>query len=198
MPRHKGNTNNSALIDLFLRANEIKTIPRTGWVREKVKDPESVAEHLFSLSFITMQLAPILSERLEYPLNIPKLIKMALLHDFGEIEVGDIVVYRGAKINIEQMKEKEKNERKAIKNLFAATDKSNLMLSFFDEFLERETLEAKILWQLDRFDFALQALSYELTQGIVLDEFFEHARANITDELLLELLDETLKRRPKT
>jgi putative hydrolase of HD superfamily len=188
----------SPYIDLFLRANETKNILRKGWVREKINKPESVAEHLFSLSFITMQLAPLIAERLDYPLNISKLIKMAILHDFGEIETGDIVVARGSKIDLMKREEKEKKERQAIKKIFEKTDTSNEMFMYFDELLERKTIEAKILWQLDTLDIAMQALSYESEQEKNLDEFFEYAKANITDKLLTQLLEEILQRRKKT
>ena len=78
-------------IDLFLFANSTKKIKRSGWMREKIDDSESLAEHIFSLSFLALQLGTELSERLQYPLNKGKLVKMALIHDIGELETGDIV-----------------------------------------------------------------------------------------------------------
>lgn len=188
----------SSIIDLFLRANEAKEIPRTGWGMHGVKNPESVAEHTFSLSFLTLQLAPILSDRLNYPLNINKLVKMAILHDIGEIETGDIVISRGAIIDLQKRQQKEEKEKKGIANLFKDTDKSNLSVSLFEEMIERQTIEATVFWQLDKLDMAIQALYYELQdKGENMTEFFENARAHITDEFLLELLKNVESRRPK-
>lgn len=185
------------LINLFLHVNNSKRIRRTGWVKNDIPHPESVAEHTFSLSFITMQLAPLLSDRLNYPLNTTKLIKMAILHDIGEIETGDLVVYKGGDVDEKKMREKEDKERKGIKKIFSQTDKSHLAVTTFDEMLERKTLESKIFWQLDKLDMALQALVYELEHKRRLPEFFETARAHIHDEFLKELLEEIEGERPK-
>ncbi|MDO8270177.1 MAG: HD domain-containing protein [Candidatus Levybacteria bacterium] len=187
----------SSFISLFLRANESKEIPRTGWGMHGIHDPESVAEHTYSLSFLTLQLSPILSDRLNYPLNVNKLVKMAILHDFGEIETGDIVVSRGSKIDLQLRTVKEEREKRGIKKLFKETDKSNLAVNLFSEMIERETLETKIFWQLDKLDMAIQALYYEQKEGKDLSEFFENAKAHISDEFLLELLTEVTSRRPK-
>lgn len=195
--QRNGSVNYSAFIDLFLRANESKKIPRTGWGMHGIENPESVAEHTFSLSFLTLQLAPMLSDRHNYPLNINKLVKMAILHDIGEIETGDIVVSRGAIIDLQKRRDKEEKEKKGIQKLFKDTDKSNLAVNLFSEMIERETLEANIFWQLDKLDMAIQALEYELAHKKDLSEFFENAKANITDEFLSEMLDEAMSRRPK-
>lgn len=189
--------NSSSLLELFLRANESKRIPRTGWGMHGIGEPESVAEHTYSLSFLTLQLAPMLSDRHSFPLNINKLVKMAILHDIGEIETGDIVVSRGAIIDLQKRRDKEEKEKKGIQKLFKETDKSNLAVNLFSEMIERETLEANIFWQLDKLDMAIQALDYELQHKKDLSEFFENARANITDEFLTELLNEAIHRRPK-
>lgn len=182
-------------VTLFLRVNDSKKLLRTGWVREGIEKPESVAEHLFSLSFLTMQLSPILSKRLGHTLNTHKLLKMAMLHDLAEIEVGDIVTSRGSKTDEKEHAKKELLEKKGIKKLFKNVDPSNLMSALFSECIERETTEAKLLWQLDKLDMALQALSFEIDQKKDLSEFFEHAKVNITDEFLLEILEEAIKRR---
>lgn len=196
--QHNSSVSPSSLIDLFLRANEAKEIPRTGWGMHNVKKPESVAEHTFSLSFLTLQLAPLLSDRLNYPLNINKLVKMAILHDIGEVETGDIVVSRGAIIDLQKREQKEQKEKQGIAQLFKDTDKSNLSVNLFDEMIERKSTEAKIFWQLDKLDMAIQALYYELQgNGEDMTEFFENARAHMSDELLLELLENVESRRPK-
>lgn len=187
----------SSFIDLFLRANEAKEIPRTGWGISGIENPESVAGHTFSLSFLTLQLAPILSDRLDYPLNINKLVKMAILHDFGEIETGDIVVSRGGKTDLQMRATKEEKEMNGIKKLFKDTDKSHFSVTLFSEMIERESTEANIFWQLDKLDMAIQALFYEKKLGNDLSEFFENAKANISDEFLCELFEEIMLRRPK-
>lgn len=198
MARQETSSKVSAFIDLFIRANESKRIPRTGWGMHGIPNPESVAEHTFSLSFLTLQLAPLLSDKHNYPLNINKLVKMAILHDIGEIETGDIVISKGAIIDLQKRREKEEKEKKGIQKLFKDSDKSNLAVNLFAEMVERESMEANIFWQLDKLDMAIQALDYELSHKKDLSEFFENTKAHITDPFLTELLEETISRRPKT
>ena len=184
-------------IDLFLFANASKKTLRSGWVREEIENSESLAEHIFSLSFLTLQLSSELSERLKYPLNKGKLLKMALVHDIGELETGDIVTSRGTIIDAQMLKKKEAQQKASIKKLFKKTDPSNFSLALFQELIDRKSLESQLLWQLDKLAMALQALEYEKLYKKDLSEFFENAKANIHDEFLLELLSEILTRRPK-
>lgn len=185
-------------IDLFLFANSTKRTRRSGWLREKIENSESLAEHIFSLSFLALQLGTELSERLQYPLNKGKLVKMALIHDIGELATGDIVTSRGTIIDQQRLKAKETEQKASIKKLFKKTDPSNFSLVLFQELIDRKTLESQLLWQLDKLDMALQALEYEIAHKKDLSEFFENAKANISDEFLKELLEETIKRRPKS
>jgi 5'-deoxynucleotidase YfbR-like HD superfamily hydrolase len=123
---------------------------------------------------------------------------MALIHDIGELETGDIVTSRGTIIDQQRLKAKEAEQKASIKKLFKKTDPSNFSLALFQELIDRKTLESQLLWQLDKLDMALQALEYEREYGKDLSEFFENAKANISDEFLTELLEETIKRRPKS
>jgi putative hydrolase of HD superfamily len=66
--------------------SELKRIPRTGWLRT-VKNPESVAAHMYQLAVICM-FAP------EH-LDKHRCIFIALCHDMAESVVGDIPTYAG-------------------------------------------------------------------------------------------------------
>jgi putative hydrolase of HD superfamily len=123
---------------------------------------------------------------------------MALIHDIGELETGDIVTSRGTIIDQQRLKAKESEQKASIKKLFKKTDPSNFSLALFQELIDRKTLESQLLWQLDKLDMALQALEYEKEHKKDLSEFFENAKASISDEFLTELLEETIKRRPKS
>ena len=64
----------------------LKRVPRTGWMRT-VKNPESVAEHMYRLAVMCM-LAP-------SGLDVNHCIFLALCHDMAESVVGDIPTYAG-------------------------------------------------------------------------------------------------------
>lgn len=145
-----------------------KRLLRSGWVREKVKDPESIAEHSFRVGVLAMVLADKLGENLDKE----KLIKMALVHDLGELITGDIVVERWDVIDFKKREQKEKEEREGTKKIFDKIEGADEYLAIYDEMVERNTEEARAFWQLDKLEMALQALEYEEEQGKNLEEFF--------------------------
>lgn len=157
-----------------------KKIKRAGWVREKIKNPESVAEHSFRLIVMCMALAKVLKVDQE------KLIKMAIVHDLGETKTGDIVVERGTKIYSQKRIKKEILEEEAIKELLSIFGEEYHRV--FHELIERKSREAKIFWQLDKLEMAFQAKEYEEEQGKDLEEFFKNAEMNIKTPLLKKVL----------
>lgn len=163
-----------------------KKLKRAGWIREKIKDPESVAEHSFRLIVISMVLAKTLK------VNQGKLIKMAIIHDLGETITGDIVVERGKKILAHKRLKKERMEEEAIKELLGVFGQEYHQI--FYELRERKSKEAKIFWQLDKLEMAFQAKEYEEEQGKNLKEFFDNADMHISDSLLRKTLNELTKR----
>ena len=66
-----------SVVDFIAIVGKSKKLRRAGWVREKINNPESVAEHSFRVSILAMVLSDPLG------LDKEKLIKMALLHDLG-------------------------------------------------------------------------------------------------------------------
>ncbi|WP_455619743.1 HD domain-containing protein [Eisenbergiella sp.] len=70
-------------IQFIKEAEQLKNVRRTAWTSEGKQ--ESTAEHSWRLALLAMAVLE------EYPqLNSLKVIKMALLHDIGEIREGDI------------------------------------------------------------------------------------------------------------
>lgn len=177
------------IIEFLALVGKSKNILRSGWVREKIKNPESVAEHSFRLSVLAMILADQLGVDKE------KLIKMALLHDLGEVITGDIVWSRGKIIDIKKRADKEAREKEGIIEVFNTIDRPKEYLKIFEEMVERTSQEAKIFWQLDKLEMAIQALEYEKDQGKKLDEFFENADLQIHASFLRKIFKEIIKQR---
>src|SRR3989338_9681797 len=99
-------------LDFFKTVGKSKRLPRTGWVREGVKNPESIAEHSFRVGVLAMVLADKLG------VNKEKLMKMALLVNLGELATGDMVTARGEYIYIKKQDEIEKIWGEEIKKIF--------------------------------------------------------------------------------
>jgi len=181
-------------LDFLKTVGKSKRILRSGWVREKIKDPESIAEHSFRVGLLAM----ILADKLDKNLDKEKLIKMALLHDLGELSTGDVVTERWDVIDVKKRDEKEKEERKGIEKVFAKIGQEKEYLAIYDEMVGRTTPEAKVFWQLDKLEMALQALEYEEEQGKNLEEFFVNVGLYYTqNHLIREIFDKILRARKR-
>ncbi len=178
-------------IEFLKTVGRSKRLLRTGWVREGIKDPESVAEHSFRVGALAMSLG----DKLGYNLDKEKLMTMALLVDIGELATGDVVTERGEYVDIKEKDKMERDERVAIKKLFDEVDDSKKYLAIYDEMIGRVTPEAKAFWQLERLEMALQAFEYEEEQGKNLEEFFVNTSLYLKDPLLKRLFNQILKQR---
>lgn len=177
------------IVNFFNTTNKSKKILRSGWMREKIKNPESVAEHSSQMTIIAM----ILADKLR--VDKDKLLKMTMLHDIGEVITQDLVWSRGKSINIEKRSKKERLEKKGIYKIFKTIGKVDEYIKIYREMTERISPESIIFWQLDKLELALQALEYEKEQNKRLDEFFINADNAIRTPFLKKILKEILKKR---
>lgn len=177
------------IVDFARLIGQSKQILRSGWIRENIKNSESVAEHSFRLSVLSMVLADQLGVDKE------KLIQMAILHDLGEVITGDLVWSRGEVIDMKKRTEKEELEERGIKKIFKLLGMSDQYAKLYEEMTDRKTREAKIFWQLDKLEMALQALEYEKSQNKKLDEFFINADLQIDFPFLKKIMKLIFKKR---
>ncbi len=171
----------------FLKiAANLKTVPRQGWIDKlSIKNPESVADHTYSMAIIGM----VLSDSQKY--NTERILKMILLHDLAESITGDFTP---------EQKSKEKkiileNEtiEKILKNL-----PENLHTQYqniWNEYQENSSEEAKFVHQIDKLEMALQAQIYSKEKNSSKEflPFFDSAEKEIKDQNLLKLLKELSK-----
>jgi putative hydrolase of HD superfamily len=171
-----------AAIDFLTTARGLKTTKRTGWIMRKVPSVESVADHSWRISLMAMvaanSYASTLSssassssldgEEAKQPkIDANKCIQMALIHDLAEASVGDITPHCGV-----SEEDKHAMELKAITEMTAKLNMGILfgtcgetILSLWKEYEAQETLEAKLVKDLDRLEMILQALEYEDQYG---------------------------------
>ncbi len=170
---------------------QAKRVVRTGWTMMDIKNPESVAEHSYQLCVMAMVLADQLG------VDQDKLVKMAIVHDLGEIFTGDIVWVRGNIIDIERRRKKEEIEAKGIEKIFKIINKTEEYKAIFEELMERKSVEATIFWQLDKLEMAIQALDYEKRKNKNLDEFFVSVDLQLSSPFLRSIFTQILAERPK-
>ncbi|MGD8707661.1 MAG: HD domain-containing protein [Nitrosopumilaceae archaeon] len=170
------------LLDFFKSSANLKNISRQGWIDKlSITNPESVADHTFSMAMIGM----VLSDSKNH--NTEKILKMILLHDLAETEIGDITPEKKPK------NEKMILENKAIKDILGNLPKSLQIqyLKIWDEYQENKSSDAKFVHQIDKFEMALQAKIYQKQVGVEKTKvFFESAKEGITDPNLLKFLEQ--------
>jgi len=155
--------------DNLLEMLELKQLPRTGWVRSDVDNPESVAAHSWGMAILALRLAP-------KNLDMIKVLSMCLVHDLPEVRIGDLTPY-------DDVSNKAELEHKAM-SMMAPN-----WLVLFEEYEAGVTQEAKFVKQIDKLDMGLQAILYQNQQGLDLSEFISSAKARISDSDLLDFLD---------
>lgn len=172
------------LVKLYYQSNYLKRLFRQGWLVRKVPESqcETVAEHSFGVALLCM----FITQAYFPDLSIEKIIKMALIHDFGEIHVGDITPYD--KID---KKTKHEKEMESVKSIFFQDPFGKEYLDLWTEFEQGQTAEARLVKQIDILESAFQASIYELEYDKdIFNEFENYNRVNLTDKKLLYFLDE--------
>jgi 5'-deoxynucleotidase YfbR-like HD superfamily hydrolase len=164
-----------------------KKLKRSGWVREKIANSESIADHCFGITTLVSLLSP------QLEVDQEKMMKMVIVHNFASTLTEDTVVERGGKVNKEVLKLKEKTERQAIRTIL--WEYGEEYTKIFDEMKLMKTKEANVFAQIDKLEMAIQAFQYEKEQKKNLSEFFDNAALYIKHTLLKKAFDDLLKMR---
>jgi len=199
------------LINFFHEVGKLKDAPRRGWVINDIKNPESIADHVFRASLMAWFLGS------KKKLNIERILKTALIHDICEVYAGDITPYdsilpKDAKKRRALMKtwprlsEKERERLRAIKykKEKASLEKltknlpKNLKSEIMHLWLDYEkglTKEGRFFKQADRLENFLQAVEYykkykKPPQG----PWWEWAKEFFDDPTSLEFVDQVAKK----
>ena len=138
--------------EFFFQIAGLKKLPRSGWkIKLGLNDSESVAEHSYMMSVMSMVLADMKS------LNSEKVIKMSILHDWAESKIGD---FMPDEIGYDKKSELENYAMTEILELLPQKIQSDYQ-DMWNEFLVRDTPEARLVHELDKLEMALQAKIYE-------------------------------------
>jgi len=176
---------NTDLGEFFKTVIRLKTIHRQGWKNKLgLQNPESVADHCYSVAVIAMVLSDIKK------LDVTKIIKMSLLHDLAETVTGDLTPDDTPKTK------KIELETSAMKDILQTLSEpfKTQYWNLWDEYQKNTTKEAQLLHQIDKLEMAMQAAEYEKS-GFAktnLASFFESARTTISDPDLKKILSKFL------
>lgn len=173
----------SPILRVLAEFHQLKNLYRQGWLKRHVPKEkcESVAEHSFGVTLLAMFLA----ERYLPSADLLKVIRIALIHEAGEIHAGDITPVDGV-----TPEEKHRRERESVLVVFSSLERGGEYLKLWEEFETNRTPEAKLVRQADRLEMLLQARYYERLGYWNFDEFFNNADALIDSPELRPLFEE--------
>lgn len=181
-----------SLLALLLQANQLKRVPRTGWVMRGVVDAESVSDHAFGVAFTAL----VLAQQMEQPVDTAKLLTLALLHDLPEAVLSDIPSPASRHLPPTAKTTAEFDVLSALLDGFPAAE---AWRGWWREYEEQSSIEGKLVRDADRLDMLLQAYVYEQTTGNRwLEEFWEEAsRASFACRVSQSLFDALCKARER-
>ncbi len=187
--------NYKKLLKFFRETSKLKKLKRSGWIVSGVENSESIADHCF----MTILMVLILGKKKNIDLN--KALKMAIIHDIAECQIGDIITWK----NYQKTKpEKRDIEEKAMKNILSSLgDEGNEYFEIWEEFEEEKSPEAKFVKAIDKLEMILQALKYENEEknlNELIETFFEGNDIEFitnTDEDLSEMIKLIISLRKK-
>ena len=140
----------------YLLATQLKYKIRSGWDAThwnvSCKRLESIAEHVYG----TCILALAIDSEFETHLDMGKVIKMLVLHELGEVVIGDITPFD----NISP-EEKMKREHAAIERVLGGLIKKEEYFDLLIEFDSRKTNEAIFAHHCDKLEADIQSKVYQ-------------------------------------
>ena len=159
------------MLPILIELQRLKRLDRTGWtLRGLANGTESVAAHSFGVCVAAMMLADEFSAH-GIEVDVERVVRMALLHDWAETRVGDMprkaTAYFGANV-------RKQAESAAFKDIVSgAGTAESLYRELYEDYEQRGTLEARLVKVADVVDLLVQVLALERAGARGLDEFWE-------------------------
>ncbi|MBI3282509.1 HD family hydrolase [Candidatus Curtissbacteria bacterium] len=150
------------ILKVFLTLQWAKELPRQGFIALGFKrnEADSVAAHSWTTAMLTYMLASEMKKDGQ-KIDLDRAVKMALFHDMAETIVGDVGTFvkgmaQGAFAGIEE---------EGLKHLVADLPSKSEIVSLVTEYMERKTLEARVVKVADNLDALAQAKGVPGAQG---------------------------------
>ena len=186
------------MLPTLIELQRLKRLDRTGWtLRGLANGTESVAAHSFGVSVTAMLLADRCVAQ-GVTVDVEKLLRIALLHDWAETRVGDMprtaTLYFGSEA-------RKHAETAAFADIVNPVDAAGSYANLYDDYERRQSLEARLVKAADVLDLLIQVLALERAGARGLDEFWEVAEKpdfnleGAPEQIVLELLQSVLNAR---
>lgn len=164
----------SAIATLLDYANDLKRLPRAGWLLAGVTPAESVAEHSFATTLLALQLAQTVNaefgaQGLDRPLDVERVVRIALVHDLAESVVTDLPKRSSQALGEEN---KRRSEETAWQSIEPAPELTGSLHEYWAEYAAGESNEARLVKDADKLEMLHQALRYATGGNRNLAEFW--------------------------
>ncbi|KAI1451536.1 HD domain-containing protein [Annulohypoxylon moriforme] len=149
----------SSPIPFFHILERLKTGKREGWRRFGINRGESIADHMYRMSLMTLLCPPSLAPKVD----LNKCMKMCLIHDMAESIVGDITPVDGV-----PKPEKSRREAETMdyisKNLLGKVYgglAGQEIRAIWQEYEDSKTVDSLFVHDIDKMELLLQMVEYE-------------------------------------
>ncbi|PWT91348.1 MAG: oxetanocin [Blastocatellia bacterium] len=188
----------SSLLKTLVELERLKRLERTGWtLRGLPNSTESVGAHSFGVCVTAMLLADECVSR-GVKVDLEKTLRIALLHDWSEVRVGDMprtaTSYFGAET-------RKRAETAAFGDVVDQLGSSSNYKELYQDYEERRSIEARLVKASDVIDLLVEALALERAGHRGLDEFWEVTGQRnfqldgVPQQVVNEVLDSLMKAR---
>jgi len=161
----------SKMLTTLVELQRLKGLDRTGWsLRGLPNGTESVAAHSFGVGVTAMLLADEFIAQ-GVSVDVEKVLRMALLHDWAEARMGDMprtaTEYFGSEV-------RKRAESAAFRDIISDLGNGGSdYAGLYDDYEMRGSLEAHLVKAADVIDLLVEALALERAGARGLDEFWE-------------------------
>jgi len=186
------------MLSTLIELQRLKRLDRTGWtLRGLPNGTESVASHSFGVSVTAMLLADKFAAQ-GIAVDGEKVLRIALLHDWAEVRVGDMprtaTMYFGSDA-------RKQAETTAFLDVVDRVDADGSYAELYSDYERRASFEARLVKAADVLDLLIQVYALERAGARGLDEFWEVAEKpefnldGTAEQIVQELLESILKAR---
>ena len=172
---------------IYQLISRLKEVKRTGWLERGIQGPESVADHSFAVTALSIILADIKG------LDVAEVARMAILHDLPEAVTGDLTP-KQKREKIGELKQIEENILRSIAQYMPLKTREKY-LEAWRRLNENSCPEARLVKLIDKLEMGLQAAEYiKKTKNKKLLEIYQSAIESVKeDPELLDILEKALK-----
>ena len=157
------------IAELMLEACFLKHVPRTGY-QYLGNGRESVAEHVYSTTFIAFVLSQLVPD-----VDAARLMTMCLVHDLPEARIGDL--------NYVQKQYVKANEAKALEDTLKDIPFGAEIEALLDEFNAGKTLEAKLAYDADQLSLIVDLKSLKDVGYQTPDSWLPHVEKRLKTDI---------------